>query len=383
VALVEGDNELAFDLERVLCVELLLENLKLRGSVTLTEIFPEPNEMPARGPEGRFVHEIIVPCVRQLDARPPARVVSLPVPADSFVPRQFAPGTEWLYINVYCGSAGADVLLRELVRPLADQLLSSTTIDRWFFIRYSDPDWHLRLRLHGEPSRLLSEALPLVERMTARHIGEGRVSRWTVGTYERELERYGGSAAIELCEEVFFHDSVAALSIIEAYQGDAGLEARWRLAVLGIDCLLTDLGCELSDKLQIMRPLRDGMSAEFHAELTLNSQIGQKFRLERRNLEAALNPENTDLGTLAIGNCILEQRSLQLQPPMQALELLENQGRLTINRRQIAPAFIHMFANRLLRSAHRPQELVLYDFLTRYYESQVARAKRQPIGRPV
>jgi hypothetical protein len=36
-----------------------------------------------------------------------------------------------------------------------------------------------------------------------------------------------------------------------------------------------------------------------------------------------------------------------------------------------------MHANRLLRSAARPQELVIYDFLVRLYESKVARAKKQ------
>ena len=35
-----------------------------------------------------------------------------------------------------------------------------------------------------------------------------------------------------------------------------------------------------------------------------------------------------------------------------------------------------MHANRLLRSAHRRQELVLYDFLARLYESRAIRTQR-------
>jgi lantibiotic biosynthesis protein len=38
-----------------------------------------------------------------------------------------------------------------------------------------------------------------------------------------------------------------------------------------------------------------------------------------------------------------------------------------------APGYIHMHANRLLRSAHRKQEFVIYDLLTRLYESQLKR----------
>ena len=48
--------------------------------------------------------------------------------------------------------------------------------------------------------------------------------------------------------------------------------------------------------------------------------------------------------------------------------------RLSVPLAELAVSYLHMHANRLLRSAHRAQELVLYDFLGRLYESQAARA---------
>ena len=42
-----------------------------------------------------------------------------------------------------------------------------------------------------------------------------------------------------------------------------------------------------------------------------------------------------------------------------------------------------MHVNRLLRSAQRAHEMVLYDFLTRLYESKLARSKAQrPASQP-
>ena len=41
---------------------------------------------------------------------------------------------------------------------------------------------------------------------------------------------------------------------------------------------------------------------------------------------------------------------------------------------ELAPSYLHMHANRLLRSAQRAQELVLYDFLARLEESRAARS---------
>jgi len=42
---------------------------------------------------------------------------------------------------------------------------------------------------------------------------------------------------------------------------------------------------------------------------------------------------------------------------------------------ELAASFLHMSINRILRSAHRAQELVLYDFLARLYQSASARSQ--------
>jgi hypothetical protein len=52
---------------------------------------------------------------------------------------------------------------------------------------------------------------------------------------------------------------------------------------------------------------------------------------------------------------------------------LRRSGRLARPLADLAASFLHMHANRLLRSAQRAQELVLYDFLARLYESRAAR----------
>jgi hypothetical protein len=40
----------------------------------------------------------------------------------------------------------------------------------------------------------------------------------------------------------------------------------------------------------------------------------------------------------------------------------------------LAPSYLHLHANRVLRSAQRVQEMVLYDFLARLYDSRSARS---------
>src|SRR5262249_23780520 len=64
LASVDADNELPIDLDNVLAIDILLELIKGREQTTLVELFPGPEHLLVRGPEGRFVHELVVPFVR-------------------------------------------------------------------------------------------------------------------------------------------------------------------------------------------------------------------------------------------------------------------------------------------------------------------------------
>ncbi|OQY05888.1 MAG: hypothetical protein B6I20_00340 [Bacteroidetes bacterium 4572_117] len=60
--------------------------------------------------------------------------------------RTIVLGNEWVYFKIYTGYKTADLVLTDAINPLAKELLEEEIIDKWFFIRYSDPDFNLRLR---------------------------------------------------------------------------------------------------------------------------------------------------------------------------------------------------------------------------------------------
>ena len=74
----------------------------------------------------------------------------------------------------------------------------------------------------------------------------------------------------------------------------------------------------------------------------------------------------------------LRRRSLQLAPVTAELRQLSQAGRLSATLADIARSFAHMHVNRLLRSAHRAQELVLYELLDRAYSSRAGRPSISP-----
>lgn len=61
--------------------------------------------------------------------------------------RKFIPGSRWLYFKIYTGIKTADEVATRTLLPLLREWYEAKLIDDWFFIRYTDPDFHLRLRL--------------------------------------------------------------------------------------------------------------------------------------------------------------------------------------------------------------------------------------------
>src|SRR6266536_176178 len=322
VALADGDNELVVDLDNALGIETLAHEVRGRTQASLVEMLPGPGELCASGPDGPFTHEIIVPFVRspqarpqsQLQPQPPARPQQ-PSAGSAATPaaRRFPPGSEWLYLKLFTGTAGADQVLRRIATVLR-WALTAGGADQWFFIRYGDPDWHLRLRIHGAPGRLLHETLPLLTRVTA--------------------------------------------------------------PLRGIDLLFDDLGLTLEQKRDIALRAQRGYGREFGADGAFQHEVSRRYRTERACLEALLDPQREAPAELAACIQALHQRSAALAPVMRDLRAAADAGRLTVDVPALAMSLAHMHVNRTLRSAQRAQELVLYELLGRAYSSQAARRRR-------
>lgn len=370
IALADGDNVMPIDLDNVLSLETFAAMLKNRSGAVLREVYPAPDQLCVSGPEGRFTSEFVLPFVQR---RAPSK--SPPMRPRPTLTRTFSPGSEWLYYKLYAGSASVDPLLTELVQPMAHQALADGLCDAWFFIRYGDPDWHLRVRFHGSPGslaalrdRLDAELRPVMDRGDLRTV--------VIDTYQRELERYGGDAGMDLCEALFYRDSEAVADLLRAYQGDAGGDARWRFGLLGMHLLLVDLGMDLDERIAAMDPLRAGFGAEHNVGVHFEKQLGARFRKERKALEDLLAGKLDGDEVLASGVSVLRERSARIAPIAAELRARCLSGATAMSVADLAGSLLHMYANRIVADAARAHELVLYDFLLRLYQSEKARATR-------
>jgi len=287
------------------------------------------------------------------------------------VRRSFAPGSEWLYAKLYAGSATSDQILTETIAPLV------TGGAPWFFLRYSDPHWHVRFRVHGEPAWLYGELMPRLAEATRAMLDDGRMWRLQLDTYEREVERYGGPVGIDLAERLFCADSACVVDILGMLDGDAGNDARWRLALRGIDQLLDDLGLALVDKDRVAAAARDDLQRRLRADVTVLRAIGERFRGERATLERLLDRAGDAGHPLAPALAVFARRSAALGPIVDELRHRERAGRLTRSIAEQARSHVHLSVNRVARAHAVEQELVLYSFLARLYRTRLAR--RDPL----
>jgi lantibiotic biosynthesis protein len=380
LALADGDNELPIDLDNPMLAAALADELAGRPGAMLVELFPAPGASPVRGPEGQFANELVLMFTRPRAPAPaaaasapaPAPAASASAPAPAPAPtarRQFTPASPWLYVKLYTGTGTADRVLLAMA-PALRAALEAGDASHWFFLRYHDPGPHLRVRLAGDPARLTGAVLPELERAVAPHLASGAVWRMQVDTYERELERYGGDAGIDACERVFWIDSEAVLAIVELLEGDAGADARWRLALRGADQLLEALGMDEAARGALFARARDDLGREHHADAAFYARLGERWKRDRAGLEALLarDPAIDAEHDYAPGLAILAERSARLAA-------LRPAPRDVPGFAGFAWSLVHMHVNRLLHGSQRAQELVLYDLLRRWHEARRARRR--------
>ncbi len=364
----DGDNRLYVDTASPALTAAAAKVLRGRTGAVIEEVLPTG---VATGPQGRFAHELIVPFIRRGEPAPTPRLRTAPK-----VRRTFAPGSQWLYLKAYAGTASADRVLTDTVGPVAKQLRQTGVVDHWFFLRYADPEHHLRLRLRGEPAALRDHALPALTDALAPHLGDGTVWKVATDTYHREIERYGGDAGIELAEQIHAADSEAVLhvlSMLDLY-GEGAAEARWRLCLYATDRLLADAGLDLQDRRDWAKSGAAGYRPEYPNAPNLDPGIGQRWRRERADVTALL--DDTREHPYEPARLAFRQRSERLVPLLSELADRCRHGELTQSYQQLLHSFSHLNAVRLLRSAARTHELILLSFLDRHYASQIARAPR-------
>ncbi len=292
------------------------------------------------------------------------------------VQRNFIIGDSWVYFKLYTGPKTADLILTETINVIANELLEANIIDQWFFIRYSDPKHHLRVRFHYTNPANIAEIINRLHVHFKHYIEEDLLWKVQLDTYQREMERYGDQT-IEIAEELFFYDSKMIADFISLIEGDEGEEIRWLFSLRAMENLLNSFEYTDENKLVLMDGLKTGFGNEFGMSRPLKKQLDAKYRANRGKISDFMvftREENPDFAPILD---ILDEKTANTEKVAKAILNHRDSGTLKMELNNLMGSYIHMLMNRLFKSNNRMHEMVCYDFLHRYYKSEWAKKKYQ------
>ncbi|WP_217570663.1 lantibiotic dehydratase [Streptomyces sp. GbtcB7] len=204
VFLTEDDRQLLLDLDHAGHRTLLRHHLNR----------PRPTLLIEAPPHGAYdwcggrAHEVVVP----LKATQPPAWPRLPAPTPdrALSPAQIqTPGISSLLLATLYGDVRRqDLLLADHIPGLMAQLGSPP----WWFIRFRDPDQHLRVRIALPDSTAFTETVRTISTWADELRTKGLLSDLRYPTSYREMGRWGSGAAWDAAEEVFRADSRAVVA---------------------------------------------------------------------------------------------------------------------------------------------------------------------------
>lgn len=361
----QRDNVLVLDLSLDICLDLLIKKIVIQ-SLWLYEYLDSAKFFNEEGDQ--FVAEFIFPfkCEEQLP-----QVLEKVKVCDNTEQRQFLPGDEWSFFKIYTSPYYGDTVIKEVIKKYVKQLPDSIC---WFFIRYNDPDFHIRFRIKR---KITKQNVTILNDLLNDLIKNGIVSYFQIDTYNREIERYG-IETINLSEIYFMYDSIAILKLLSKKRMFNN-ELRWKVAVVSIHFIMNDFNISLLNRIQIFEDMYKSLMLEIIKQSNTASSTKQikvsldkKFRSNKDFLDSTLRLNNLNLIVEFVKP--LKERSKNTSELVSAIKnnVMENQEYITLIK-----DYVHLNMNRIFVLQARKQEMVLYYLLFKTYNSIYFRKIKQ------
>lgn len=363
-----NDNVLTIDLLNPQLLEMLLNETQGRTLITLTESLPISLGSGVGNGDSTYANEILLPFINhqsKAETTNRSRGSALAMQESS---REFAPGSEWMAVKLYLSPGLADKLLRDEVAALVNSVMKTQGVDKFFFIRYGDPDHHLRLRFGGDPSVLCARVLPALRAAFEPRLAEGVISKMELASYHQELERYGGVDSMPLVESIFHIDSLLVLDTLKL-EGQIGSSARWRVALLWLDALCTAFDLDESGRIALISGLRDRFALEFSETAKRRKAIGKRYKALKSNLDVDFGFSGETSESASKASAALHARVDRYQklvdPLSRQIMDLDGQSKMCCSKDALLSSIFHMHINRMFTARQREHEYVLYNFFRR------------------
>ncbi|MCS4301684.1 lantibiotic dehydratase [Chryseobacterium sp. BIGb0232] len=346
----ERDMELPVFMNEDVSLEILLDHLNKEKNIRVFESLPHQYESIVKDIDGnKHSNEFLIPWNNISSKK--NKILPLSTVKNTVI-RNFVPGSKWLFYKIYCSPKATDQIIKNVICKFANNLIKKGIIKKWFFMRYSDPDHHIRLRFltSSENHNISNQVYQLLDKYLTQ---EMIIHKIVMDTYNREIERYGEST-IDHMESIFHFDSECVCSLLK--EAELTETVTWKFAIVGVDRILDDFGYNPTEKRDIMNQLAHGYSNMVDEDS--KTTLKDKYRNNRSDLLNLLTENNdfnkiVNIRTKKTASYIVDIRKLQSEQMVKSLVI----------------SYIHMFINRMFASKPNLYESILYYFLHKSYDS--------------
>lgn len=282
---------------------------------------------------------------------------------DIIIQREFIIGDEWLYYKFFCGHNASNKIIKEIIKPLSEELIADGLIKEWFFIRFNDPSYHLRFRIKIINIESIGHIIKKINGYLKDFILNEVIWNVEVDTYKRELERYGITTML-ISENIFFLDSNIIAQFIDSVNEEKIYQKNLfslRLMMFYLDAF----GLSIQEKLKFTEASKNSFYKEFGSEKDLKKQLDKIFIDNQNQINKSLSTNISKTNELTKSISLYKK---ELQRNIRKILSLQKNNKLEVNINDLISSYIHMSVNRLFISNNRLNELALYDFLWKYYK---------------
>jgi len=270
---------------------------------------------------------------------------------DNDIQNFYPPCAKWLYVELYSHTSSTNqtlMLLAKWIKSKRRQLIN------WFFIRYTDPTPHIRLRLQLKNETLgyslISDLYTLLE-IEMRH---GLISDVQVKSYRPEINRYGAKR-MAIVEDFFWNDSIYVVWLLRKSKDEVTLKAS---ALHTIYTMCKEAYPNVQDQVRFAKT----MASNFAKEMKLEAGDFKKINTSYTELKSSFAP-NFKM-PLAL-NLKRNKLLFNLFTCCESVEVKQN----------LLADLIHMHINRLFSAAQRIHEALLYQYLAKMLQTEFSLTK--------
>ncbi|MCG5103142.1 lantibiotic dehydratase [Oceanobacillus alkalisoli] len=239
------DNQILYDLHNKVHMEdLYREVAKLEHGTTLTLLEYLDSE------EG-YAREIVFSFINKSkwvdEHRFTEQIKKSPLSIIPNEDRIFLPFSNWIYLKIYCAENRVEEFLGE---HLYYFIKNNNWYNHFFFMRYRDPKFHIRLRFNIP--NISEEAIATLRDWLNSMLEIGIINKCTVDTYDPEIERYGSPGLMNVAEQLFYSDSLLSLDILNRKQTVGLTMPSDQLAILNISHYMSTYGWSFEQQLDFL-----------------------------------------------------------------------------------------------------------------------------------